>query len=257
MISWIESKETAVIALIVFGIYYAVTAVIFVVAAILHKRERAAHLKATSPVMLTPLSVFAGLLIAFLASRVWSNLDRAQTDVVQEASALHEVVLILNSLPADISVTVRKSIKTYIDFIETRDWPTMAAGHANLRREPAGLPDAMAALLSFKPTAAGETLAQQRAVAALEQAFAARRSRILLSEAAIAPIQWIVIVLLTLLILITVAMVHVDRSITMFINLLTFATAAAICVVLLMVNDRPFAAGGNTVQPSALLELKG
>src|SRR5262249_57957455 len=57
MISWIESKETAVIALIVFGIYYAVTAVIFVVAAILHKRERAAHLKATSPVMLTPLSV--------------------------------------------------------------------------------------------------------------------------------------------------------------------------------------------------------
>ena len=111
MISWIESKETAVIALIVFGIYYAVTAVIFVVAAMLHKRERAAHLKATSPVMLTPLSVFAGLLIAFLASRVWSNLDRAQTDVVQEASALHEVVLILNSLPADISVTVRKSMR--------------------------------------------------------------------------------------------------------------------------------------------------
>ena len=43
------------------------------------------------------------------------------------------------------------------------------------------------------------------------------------------PIQWIDIVLLTLLILTTVA----------------------------MVNDRPFAAGGNTVQPSALLELKG
>ena len=256
MISWIESKQTAVIALIVFGIYYAVTAVIFVVGALLHKRERAAHLKATSPVMLTPLSVIAGLLIAFLASRVWSNLDRAQTDVVQEASALHAVVLILNNLPADISATVRKSLKRYIDFIDTTDWPTMGAGHANLRQEPPGLPDAMAALLSFKPAVEGQTLAQQRAVAALEQAFAARRSRILLSEAAIAPIQWIVIVLLTFLILITVAMVHVDRPITMFINLFIFATAVAASVVLLMVNDRPFAAGGNTVQPDALLELR-
>jgi hypothetical protein len=257
MISWIESKETAVIALIVFGIYYAVTAIIFIVAAILHKRETAGHLKATSPVMLTPLSVFAGLLIAFLASHVWSNLDRAQTDVAQEASALHEAVLILNNLPADIADTVRKSIKTYIDFIETTEWPTMAAGHANLRHEPPGLPDAMAALLSFKPAADGQTLAQQRAAAALEQAFAARRSRILLSEAAIPPIRWIGIVLLTLLILTTVAMVHVDRPITMFINLFTFATAAAVCVVLLMVNHRPFAAGGNTVQPGALLELRG
>jgi hypothetical protein len=139
----------------------------------------------------------------------------------------------------------------------SRHRPTMAAGHANLRHESPGLPDAMAALLSFKPAADGQTLAQQRAAAALEQAFAARRSRILLSEAAIAPIQWIGIVLLTLLILTTVAMVHVDRPITMFINLFTFATAAAVCVVLLMVNDRPFAAGGNTVQPGALLELRG
>jgi hypothetical protein len=235
---------------------YAVTTVIFVVAAILHKRETAAHLKATSPVMLTPLSVIAGLLIAFLASRVWSNLDRAETYVAQEAGALHRTVLFLNSLPTDISATVRKSIRTYVDFIETTDWPTMGLGHANLPHEPPGLPDAMAALLSFAPAAVGQTLAQQRAVAALEQAFAARRGRILLSEAAIAPIQWIVIVLLTLLILITVAMVHVDRPVTMLINLLIFATAVAACVVLLMVNDRPFAAGGNTVQPGALLELR-
>jgi hypothetical protein len=36
-------------------------------------------MKATSPVMLTPLSVTVGLLIAFLAARVWSNLDHAST----------------------------------------------------------------------------------------------------------------------------------------------------------------------------------
>lgn len=120
-----------------------------------------------------------------------------------------------------------------------------------------GLPEVMAALLSFEPATAGQTLAQQRAAAALEQAFAATRNRLLLSKAAIAPIPWIVTFLLTLLILITVAMIHVDRPITIFINLFSLATAAAASMVLLIVNDSPFAVGGNKVQPSALLELKG
>jgi hypothetical protein len=110
----------------------------------------------------------------------------------------------------------------------------------------------MAALLSHMPSTPGHQIAQQRAVIAMEQALQLRRDRILLSKAAIAPLQWYVIIVLFALILLTIAMVHVDRPATVAINLFLYATAVAACLVLLMVNDRPFAAGGITLQPEAL-----
>ncbi|MGH7119127.1 MAG: hypothetical protein ACREFP_09110 [Acetobacteraceae bacterium] len=98
--------------------------------------------------MLTPLSLVAGLLIALLASRVWANVDHANTYVANEASALRRSVLLADNLPPTLSRAVRRAI-----------------------------------------------------------------------------------------------------------NLFVFATALAICPVVLMVNDRPFSAGGNRVTPRALHEL--
>ena len=57
--------------------------------------------------MLTPLAVLAGLLIAFLASRVWSNVDRANTYIAQEASAIRQSVLLADTLPEDTRTAVR------------------------------------------------------------------------------------------------------------------------------------------------------
>jgi hypothetical protein len=73
MLLWIESQNTVIIALLGFGFCYALAAIIFGAAVVLSQRPIAVDLKATSPVMLTPLSVIAALLIAFLASRVWAN----------------------------------------------------------------------------------------------------------------------------------------------------------------------------------------
>jgi hypothetical protein len=110
-------------------------------------------------------------------------------------------------------------------------------------------------LLSFVPAQPGQQLAQQRALVALEQALEARRGRIMLSQTVIAPIQWIVIFTLAALVLPTIAMVHIDRPVTTAINLFIFSSAVAACLALLMVCDRPFAAGGNTVEPAALREI--
>ena len=55
------------------------------------------------------------------------------------------------------------------------------------------------------------TPAEERAVIAVEQALDARRHRIVLSQATIAPIQWLVIFLLDVLILLTIAFVHLNR----------------------------------------------
>jgi hypothetical protein len=255
MLLWLESQDTAVITVLVFALCYMLAAVVFFATRMTAHRPTAAELKATSPVMLTPLAVLAGLLVAFLASRVWSNLDRANTYVAQAASALRQSVLLAETLPPDVRTAVRAAIKKHLQFIEAKDWPDMADGRANLRQPPLGLTDAMAALLSFVPAQPGQLAVQQRAIVTLEQALDARRNRIVLSQAAIAPIQWLVIVLLDILILVTIAMVHIDRQVAAAANLFTFSTAVAACLVLLMVNDRPFASGGFTVQPAALREV--
>ncbi len=255
MILWIESQETAVIALVVFGACYLLAAIIFVAAAVISRRRLALEFKATSPVMLTPLAVIAGLLIAFLAARVWTSLDHANAYAANEATAIHETILLADALPGDARVALRGAMQNYRRYVEAEDWPAMAAGRASLHRQPPDLTDAMRGLLSFVPTEPGQQVAQQRAVVAIEQVLEARRGRILLSNAAIAPIQWLVVIVLAALILLTIAMVHIERRVTTAVNLFIFATAVAACLVLLMVNDRPFSTGGATVQPDALREI--
>jgi hydrogenase-4 membrane subunit HyfE len=102
---WIEAKSTIEIALFVFSIAYLVAAVIFCFAATLSRHSVAKDLKAIVPVSLTtPLGVILGLLIAFHASRVWTNLDHAIEYVGQEASALREAVLLAAALPPEVSI---------------------------------------------------------------------------------------------------------------------------------------------------------
>jgi hypothetical protein len=117
------------------------------------------------------------------------------------------------------------------------------------------LTDAMAAVLSFTPAQPTQQLAQERTLLAIEHAFEARRNRIRLSQLQIAPIQWAVIVVLTMLILVTIAMIHIDNRTAMAATLLIFSTGVAVCLVLLMVYDRPFAFGVVTMAPTAFREI--
>ena len=255
MIAWIESHDTPTVALLAFALSYALAALIFVAAVAVSRRRIAAHVKATSPVMLTPLSVIAGLLIAFLASRVWTNFDHANAYAAEEASAIREFTILAGALPNDERTSLGSAIKDYLHFVESLDWPAMKERRASLKQAPPGLTEAMEILLSFVPAQPGQRLAQQRAVVALERASEARRDRIILSQATIAPLQWIVVFILAALVLVTVAMVHVERPATTALNRFVFSTAVGASPAILMVYDAPFAAGGNSVEPTVLRDI--
>lgn len=255
MVVWIESQPAGLIAALVFGSSYLVALAILGVCCVISQWRAAAHLRATTPVMLTPLSVIAGLLIAFLAARVWGNLDRAASSVGEEASSIRQAILFSEALPPETRARVRDNIGQYLRFLETDDWPAMAAGRATLRRSPPGLTEAMLTVLAFTPASAGEQLAQQRAARDLESALVARRHRILVSQAVLSSIQWGVVILLAVLILVTIGMVHIHQPATAAVNLFIFSTAVAACLVLLLAYDRPFAAGGFTLSPAAFREV--
>src|SRR6185437_4774747 len=111
MILWIESQDAAVIALVLFALCYALAGAVFLLAIIVARHRIAADLKALTPVLLTPLSVLTGLLIAFLAARVWANLDHANGYVAQEATAISQVALLAGALPEPMRGAVRAGLQ--------------------------------------------------------------------------------------------------------------------------------------------------
>jgi len=251
----IDARHRHVITGIVFCLCYAVAAAVFGASTALSRRPVAEQLKTISPVTLTPLAVVLGLLIVFLAARVWENVGHANEYIRQEASALSKVMVLANALPPEVRTKVRAAMTQHVDFVVAQDWPAMAMASANQRTEPVGLTKAMAALFSFAPIQSDQKLAQQRAVVAVEQAFESRQNRIRLSQAEIASAQWVVIFILTMLILLTIAMIHMGKPAAMAATLFIFSTAVAASLVLLMENDRPFAAGGITLTPMAFREI--
>jgi hypothetical protein len=255
MILWVESQSPWLIAVIAFATSYAAVLLSLWVTAAVARRPISAESKATTPVMLTPLSVITGLLIAFLAARVWGNLDRANGYVTQEAGAVREIVVLNGAMPEPLHSGVRNAVMTYLRFVEQEDWPAMTADRANLKQSPAGLPDGIQAVVSFAAATRGQEFAQQQLLIAFEKALDARRNRILLSQGVISPIQWDVIIVLDLLMLVVIGMVHVDQRRTAAINMFILATAISSCLVLLLVHDRPFAAGGFTLEPIVLRDV--
>lgn len=255
MLWWLETQEVPVIALLVFTFCYVLAIVMLITATVLSAHPIAGKVNTTTPAMLTPLGVITGLVIAFLAARVWSNFDHAQAYVVEEATAIRAAVLLSEVLPAEVRTAVRDDVKRYLQFVDTEDWPAMLKGQSNIRRLPPGLPEALTALLSYDPQRAGQQTAQREIAVAIQRALQARRNRILLSEAAISPPQWIVILVLDALILLTIAMLHVGRHAATAINLFIFSTAIAACLVILMINDRPFNSGGVMIERTPLNEV--
>jgi hypothetical protein len=256
MIYWIEAQSTTVITVVVSSLCYVAAAGVFGLAKAFSSRPMAEQLKMISPVTLTPLAVILGLLIAFLAARVWENVGHANQYIEQEAGALSKAILFANALPPEVGAKVRAAVEHHIEFVVAQDWPAMSVVRATQQTDAVPLTNAMAALLSFTPMQSQQTLGQQRAVAAVEQAFEARRNRLRLSQVEIASVQWSVIFVLAMLILLTTAMIHMDKPVAMAFALFVFSTAIAACLVLLMENDRPFAAGGITLEPTAFREIR-
>lgn len=254
MLFWIESQSTPIIALIVFSATYLCSALIFCVAAFLSRRPIAKELQAVTPALLSPLGTILGIFMAFLAVRVWTTLDHAQEYVGREVSALREIIMLANSLPADIRGQVREAVGKHVDAIVSEEWPAMGEDRVSLGPFPQHLEEAMTAILSFAPVGANQQLIQNRALIAIEDAIEMRRNRVGLSRAGIAPVQWTVIVVLAGLVLVSIAAMHITTRLAMGIAMFVFSTAVAVCVFLLMVYDRPFGLGGFTLPPTAYRE---
>jgi hypothetical protein len=65
----------------------------------------------------------------------------------------------------------------------------------------------------------------------------------------------VVVVVLATLILLTIAFVHIASRVAMLVTMFIFSTAVAVCLILLMIYDKPFGAGGIVIPPTVLRDV--
>ena len=254
MIDWLHNLPLGWMALAVFVVTYLVAAGIYWLVMALAVGERARAFKAISPGMLPPLGIIFGLLVAFIAAQVWGDLDRAHAAVNREASALRAIVLLAASFPGEPETRLRALVHRHIEDAVTQEWPAMARRRATLTMTPAALAEALQVSLALTPRGDGQVAAQREILSAMQNAFDARRQRILVSQSTVNWVKWTALLVQAVCTLLAIAMVHSDNRASAAFALGLFATGVAVSVVLISSHDRPFT-GELSVGPDVLLQV--
>ena len=254
MSEWLHTLPVGWMALVVFTLTYLVTGGIHAVVLALAVNERARAFKAVSAGMLPPLGIVFGLFVAFIASQVWNDVDRASTAVNREASALSAVVFLAANFPGEPERRLRDLLRRHIQETVTQEWPMMVKHTATLRITSHPLAEALVLTLALTPHSEGQVTAQQKIANALENALDARRQRIIVSRSQVNWVKWSCLLLQAVCTLIVIAMIHSDNRTSSIITMGIFATGVAVSVLLIAAHNRPFS-GELSIGPDLLLQV--
>jgi len=251
---WLHSLPIVWMTLLIFGLTALVTAAIYVAVIVLSVGERARSFKAVSPGLLPPLGILFALFIAFTATQVWSDNDKANSIVDREASALRTVVILAAAFPGEPETRLRNLVRSYVADAVAQEWPMMAHSTATLQVIPYSLAEALQFTLALTPSGPGQQTAQREITTALENALDARRQRIIISQSQVNWIKWLCLSLQAVCALVAIAMVHSDNRLASAITLGLFGIGVAASLLLILAHDRPFT-GELAVSPNPLLQV--
>ena len=254
MSDWLHSLPVLWMAILVFGFTYLITAGIYAVITVLAVGERARSFKAISPGLLPPLGIIFGLFVAFTATQVWTDTEKAKAEIDREASALRSVVILATTFPKEAEEQLRGLIRRYIADAATQEWSMMAHGTATLRAIPGVLAEALKVTLALMPSSEGQKTAQRKIASALETALDARRQRIIVSVSQVNLLKWVCLLMQAVCALVAIAMVHSDNRLASIIAMGIFATGIAASILLILAHDRPFT-GEIAIKPDPLLQV--
>jgi Protein of unknown function (DUF4239) len=255
VVDWLLGLSVVWLALLVLAATALVTgAIYFVVIALASDPRRRAAFKAVSPGMLPPLGIVFALVVGFLVAQVWSDSSQAQQAVNREASALRTVDLLIDRFPGTPEVRMHALVRRHIEVAVRREWPAMAKQHASLTVVPTSLAAALELALALRTANDGQAVAQREIVSALENALDARRQRIIVSQSRVNWVKWTGVVLLAAIALVAIAFVHSENRVTAALAMGVFAASVAVVLVMIAVQDRPFA-GQFGVKPDPLVQV--
>lgn len=251
LFDWLYSLPIGWIAALIFLVTFTSAGMIYVIVGKLATDERAKAFRSISAGMLPPLGIMYGLFVTIIASQVWSNLDKANTAVYREASALSTTVFLASSFPGEPESRIRALIRRHIHDAVNHEWAIMAHNTGKLKISSQPLAEALQLTLRLRPRSEGQSTAQKAIVSALEDALDARRQRIVISLSDVNWITGMCLIMQAICTLLTIAMIHCGNKTASISALGIFATGVAVSVLIIFTHNRPF--GGPVFVDSALL----
>src|SRR5262249_24721285 len=251
---WLHNLPVLWMAILVFGFTYLVTAGINALIMVFADGERARSFKAVSAGLLSPLGIIFALFVAFTASQVWTDNEKARAEIDREAGALRNATILATSFPREFQVQLSELIRRYIADVATQEWPMMAQRTANLRAVPGVIAEALQTTLAQNPNSEGQKTAQRDIATALETALDARRQRIILSGSRVNLLKWACLFIQAACVLVAIAMVQSDNRLASIIAMGIFATGVSASTLLILAHDRPFI-GELSIKPDPLLQV--
>src|SRR6266853_4643236 len=251
---WLQNLPVGSMALLVFTLTYLVTWGIFAIVTSRAAGGQTRIFKGVSPGMLPPLGIIFGLFVAFIASQVWNDIDRAHAAVNREADALSTVLFLSASFPGEPEARLRDLTRRHIQETVTNEWPMMARQSASLPVTPLALAEELQLILAIAPHSEGQVTAQREIVSALKNAIDARRQRIIVSRSSVNWVKWAALLLQAICTLIAIAMVHGDNRGAGAASMAIFATGVAVSILLIASHNRPFS-GEISVEPVLLAQI--
>lgn len=254
MSNWLHNLPIFWMAILVCGATFIFTAAIYGIVVTLATDKRTPKFKSLSPGLLSPLGSIFSLFVVFTAVQVWNDNDRANSIIDRESSSLKAAMVLSGSLPKNLQESLDAQIASHIEEVASQEWPTMARQDATLTKTPLHLLQAIQMTLEFSPGTQGQITAQRMLADTLNDALDARRQRILLSRSQVSPLKWICLMVQAGCLLFVIGLLHCEDRRTCRTAMGLFSASLAVCLLLILVYDRPFV-GETTIGPGPLLQV--
>lgn len=220
---------------------------------LVHVEVRRAHNELTG-FALAVISVTYAVLLAFIAIATWESFTRSEGIVDKEADCVGSIYRDTQGLPPAMGQGIRADVRLYTNTVIHKEWPlqkigkTPSQGWEPLRR-------IHSAIVTMRPTTAGEAVIEAELLRTLNMLYTARTSRLAAVQGHIPEVIWWIILMGGAL---TVGFTYLfgfhDFRMHLVVTM-SVSTSLALVIVLIMALDWPFR-GNVSVQPDALINAE-
>ena len=177
------------------------------------------------------------MLTGFVASDVWHRNAEAGRLVASESEALTSLEDIARASGLD-NAALRSLIRNYAHVVVTEEWPSMGEGQSAPHAEQA-IQALLHEVLDARYAAAGP-MVQRAMFDHVLKVRAVRSERLIISGERTDSIKWAGVIALSVLTLVAIALMHLDKPLPQVAALAVFSIAAFVGLGLVAVQESPF-----------------
>ena len=200
--------------------------------------KRRVHNDAIGP-NVSVLGTTYAVLIAFMLSGVWNEMQAASLNTEQEANSLVNIFRFAEQLPADSRAEIQKLTHNYAQVMVTKEWQAMA--DENSSQEGHDLTrDLWRAMASAQPQSANEQRIMDHALTELTSMTEHRRIRLLQSRQRLPVLLWAVLIVGGIVTVGSTCLFGIEDFMLHIVQVFEISFLVSLMLVAIAAIDRPF-----------------